>query len=125
MREPKLVLIVEDNEKNMKLMRDLLQYHGYDTLEAGSGEEGLDVALAQSPNLILLDIQLPGINGMETLKRLRADADGAKIPVIAVTASVMTHDQEMLTELGFDDYQPKPIEIREFIDRVRSILGDD
>jgi two-component system cell cycle response regulator DivK len=116
------ILIIEDNEKNLKLMRDILQFKGYHTLEAETAEEGIRIARESIPDLILLDIQLPGMNGIEALGVLRGDADTAGIPAIAVTASVMTHDRGKLIEVGFDDYQSKPIEIKEFLDRVEQML---
>ncbi len=122
MAEAKKILIVEDNEKNMKLMRDLLQFHGYTVVEADNAEEGIKLAIADIPDLILLDIQLPGMSGIEALKVLRQDSKTASIPVIAVTASVMTHDRKKLLEVGFDDYQPKPLEIKSFIERITGML---
>ena len=116
------ILIIEDNEKNLKLMRDILQFKGYHTLEAETAEEGIRIARESIPDLILLDIQLPGMNGIEALGVLRGDADTAGIPAIAVTASVMTHDRGKLIEAGFDDYQSKPIEIKEFLGRVEQML---
>ena len=116
------ILIIEDNEKNLKLMRDILQFREYHTLEAETAEEGIRIARESRPDLILLDIQLPGMNGIEALGVLRGDADTAGIPAIAVTASVMTYDRGKLIEAGFDDYQSKPIEIKEFLDRVEQML---
>jgi CheY-like chemotaxis protein len=118
----KLILVVEDNEKNMKLVRDLLQYEGYEILEADTAEEGLRLAGEYLPALILMDIGLPGISGFEALKRLRASSATAGIPVIAVTASVMTQDQQKITEAGFDGYQRKPLDIDEFLEAVRGTL---
>lgn len=113
------ILIVEDNEKNMKLARDVLQARGYATLEATTGEDGVRLALEHKPDLVLMDIHLPGINGIEALKRLRADAATASIPVIAVTASVMESDRRMIMEAGFDAYVGKPISLKEFLDAVK------
>ena len=117
-----LILIVEDNERNLKLVRDVLQVKGYETLEALTGEDGIALATQHRPALILMDVQLPGISGIEALKILRADAATAAIPVIAVTASVMQQDRKMITEAGFDAYVGKPINIREFLDAVRAAL---
>jgi len=117
-----LILIVEDNEKNMKLVRDLLQVKGYQTLESETAEEGIIIAKESQPALILMDIQLPGMNGIEALKILRADPITEKIPVIAVTASVMTEDSKNIIAAGFNSYQRKPIEIKGFLDEVRRIL---
>jgi two-component system, cell cycle response regulator DivK len=118
-----LILIVEDNDKNLKLVRDVLQVKGYSTIEAGTAEDGIRLAHERKPDLILMDIHLPGINGIEALKLLRADAATRAIPVIAVTASVMQQDRKQITEAGFDAYVGKPLNIKEFLDAVRSMLG--
>jgi two-component system, cell cycle response regulator DivK len=117
-----LILIVEDNERNMKLVRDVLQVKGYATIEAITGEDGVKLALEQKPDLVLMDIQLPGMNGIEALRALRANSVTAKIPVIAVTASVMQQDRKQITEAGFDAYVGKPISLKEFLDAVREAL---
>ena len=117
-----LILIVEDNDKNMKLVRDVLQAKGYQTLEAVTGEDGVRRGLERKPDLVLMDIQLPGISGIEALRQLRAHPDTAAIPVIAVTASVMQQDRKLITEAGFDGYVGKPINLREFLDTVRATL---
>lgn len=114
-----LVLIVEDNEKNMKLARDLLQHHGFRTLEAPDAESGLQFASALHPDLVLMDIELPGMDGIEALRRLREDPATASIPVVAVTASVMPTDRERVTSAGFDGWIAKPIDIRAFPEQVR------
>ena len=116
------ILIVEDNDKNMKLARDILQAKGYTTLEAVTGEDGVRLAREHRPALVLMDIQLPGINGIEALHQLRADAATASIPVIAVTASVMASDRREITEAGFDDYVPKPISLKEFLEPSGELL---
>jgi len=117
-----LILIVEDNEKNMKLVRDLLQVKGYRTLEAGTAEDGIRQAKAELPQLILMDIQLPGMDGITALGHLRADPKTKKIPVLAVTASAMTHDRKKIMAAGFDGYQSKPINMKEFLEAVRQTL---
>jgi len=117
-----LILIVEDNEKNLKLVRDVLQVKGFSTLEAGTAEDGIRIAGERKPDLILMDIHLPGISGIEALKVLRAEAATAAIPVIAVTASVMQQDRKQITEAGFDAYVGKPINLKEFLDAVRAAL---
>jgi CheY-like chemotaxis protein len=117
-----LILIVEDNEKNRRLERDVLQFHGYRILEAETGEDGVRIALESSPQLILMDIQLPGISGIEALGRLRADSRTQAIPVIAVTASAMAQDRQKIMAAGFDGYQSKPIAVREFTAAVREML---
>ncbi|HVE50274.1 MAG TPA: response regulator [Casimicrobiaceae bacterium] len=118
------ILIVEDNEKNMKLARDILQAKGYPTLEAVTGEDGVRMAIEHLPMLVLMDIQLPGINGIEALRQLRADQRTASIPVIAVTASVMATDRRQIMDAGFDAYIGKPINLKEFVDTVRRILDE-
>jgi len=117
-----LILIVEDNDKNLKLVRDVLQVKGFCTLEAGTAEDGIKLAREHKPDLILMDIHLPGISGIEALKVLRAEAATAAIPVIAVTASVMQQDRKQITEAGFDAYVGKPINLKEFLDAVRAAL---
>ena len=117
-----LVLIVEDNEKNRKLERDILQFHGYRTVEADTAEEGIRLAQATPPALVLMDIQLPGMNGIEALHQLRADPRTRAIPVIAVTASVMDRDRQKIMAAGFDGYQAKPIEVTGFVTAVRQML---
>ncbi len=117
-----LILIVEDNEKNRKLVRDVLQVKGYRTIETETAEQGLKLALENSPSLILMDIQLPGMDGITALKQLRADPKTAEIPVIVVTASAMTHNRETMLAEGFDGYQTKPISVNDFLEEVRRVL---
>ena len=119
-----LILIVEDNEKNMKLVRDLLQVKGYQTVESETAEEGIRLARERRPALILMDIQLPGMNGIEALGHLRGDAETRTIPVIAVTASAMSQDREKIMEAGFDGYHRKPLEIKQFLEAVRQMLDN-
>ena len=116
------ILIVEDNEKNMKLVRDVLQAKGYATIEAVTGEDGVRLAGERRPDLVLMDIHLPGISGVDALKALRADPATAPIPVAAVTASVMQQDRQMIMDAGFDAYVSKPISLKEFLDTVRTLL---
>lgn len=118
------ILIVEDNEKNLKLVRDVLQAKGYATLEAGTAEEGLVLARESRPGLILMDIHLPGMSGIEALKALRAEAATAAIPVIAITASVMKESVRDVMAAGFNAFIEKPINVRGFLDKVRSIVGE-
>ena len=118
-----LILIVEDNDKNMKLARDILQVKGYRTIEAESAEAGLPLAAAQKPDLVLMDIQLPGINGIEALKKLRASPETSPIPVLAFTASVMPQDRKEIMSAGFDGFVSKPINLKEFIASIASALG--
>jgi len=116
------ILIVEDNEKNMKLVRDVLQAKGYTTVEAVTAEDGVRLAGERLPDLILMDIHLPGMSGVDALKLLRADASTARIPIAAVTASVMQQDRAMIMDAGFDAYVSKPIALKEFLDTVRTLL---
>ena len=120
-----LILIVEDNEKNMKLVRDVLAFNGYETVEATTAEEGIEIARAKRPALILMDIQLPGMDGVAALESLRAEPVTKGIPAIAITASAMSGDQQRILKAGFDGYQAKPIRVREFVEEVRRILGSD
>jgi CheY-like chemotaxis protein len=117
-----LILIIEDNEKNRKLARDVLQVKGYRTIESETAEEGLDLALEKSPALILMDIQLPGIDGITALKQLRLDPKTKSIPVIAITASAMTHNRQTMLAEGFDGYQTKPISLKDFLGEVQRVL---
>jgi two-component system cell cycle response regulator DivK len=117
-----LILIVEDNEKNRKLVRDVLEFRKYRTAEADNAEEGLRLAKRLKPDLILMDIQLPGMDGIAALGHLRADPATRTIPVMAVTASAMTQDRQKIMAAGFDDYQSKPISVREFGEAVRRII---
>ena len=118
-----LILIVEDNDKNMKLARDILQVKGYRTIEAESAEAGLPLAAAQKPDLVLMDIQLPGINGIEALKRMRESPETSAIPVLAFTASVMPQDRREIMSAGFDGFVSKPINLKEFIASIANALG--
>jgi two-component system cell cycle response regulator DivK len=117
-----LILIIEDNEKNRKLERDILQFHGYRTMEADTAEEGIGLAQATPPALVLMDIQLPGMNGIEALQHLRADPRTRVIPVIAVTASAMAHERQKIMAAGFDGYQAMPIDVTQFIAAVRTAI---
>ena len=117
-----LILIVEDNEKNLKLARDVLQVKGYETLEAGTAEAGLQIAREKQPDLVLMDIQLPGMSGIEALKALRADPVTAAIPVVAITASVMQQDRQQVMSAGFDGFIEKPINLRSFLATVEKAL---
>lgn len=120
--ENELILIVEDNEKNLKLARDVLQFRGFRTLEAPTAEQGIVLAQAHLPDLVLMDYQLPGMNGVDALLKLRENPRTATIPVVALTASAMRADRERFLSAGFDGYLTKPISVREFGDQVRSFL---
>jgi two-component system, cell cycle response regulator DivK len=118
-----LILIVEDNEKNRKLVRDVLRFKGYRTIEAETAEVGLSLAQAEQPALVLMDIQLPGMNGIDALIRLRADAATRHTPVMAFTASAMTQDRQKILAAGFDAYQSKPIDVKGFLELVARLLA--
>jgi two-component system, cell cycle response regulator DivK len=113
------VLIVEDNEKSMKLFRDVLAVKGYRTLEATTAAQAFDLAAQHRPDLVLMDIQLPDIDGIEMLRRLRADERTTSISVVAVTAQAMQGDRERFVAAGFDGYLSKPVDVGEFIGTVR------
>jgi len=119
----KLVLLVEDNEKNMKLARDILRFKGYRVTEATTGEDAVASAATEPPDLVLMDIQLPGIDGIEAFRRIRSDPKTAKIPVVALTASVMAGDRERFDKAGFDGFIAKPIDVKQFPDQVASYLA--
>ena len=118
-----LILIVEDNPRDLKLVREVLQANGFQTLEATTGEAGIELAWERRPALILMDIQLPQMNGREAAKILKADAKTQHISVVALTASAMKGDREALLAEGFDGYIAKPINIKEISEIVRSYLG--
>ena len=117
-----LILIVEDNEKNRKLVRDVLQFKGYQTVESETAEEGIRLAREKHPALVLMDFQLPGMNGIEAFKVLRADPQTSAIPIIAITASAMTEDRQKMMAAGFDGLQTKPINVKEFLEAVAQTL---
>ena len=117
-----LILIIEDNEKNRKLVRDVLQVKGYKTIESETAEEGLKLALEKSPALVLMDIQLPGMDGITALKQLRANPQTKSIPVIAITASAMTNNRQAMLAEGFDGYQSKPISLKDFLGELERVL---
>jgi CheY-like chemotaxis protein len=120
-----MILVVEDNERNLKLLRDVLEYAGYDVRTARTGEDGVTLAVEEPPDLVLMDLQLPGIDGMEALRRLRESPRTAGIPVVAVTAQAMKQDRERALEAGFDGYVEKPISVRTFPGQVRGFLSDE
>ena len=118
-----VILVVEDNERNLKLLRDVLEYAGYDVRVARTAEDGITLAVSEPPDLVLMDLQLPGIDGMEALRRLRESPRTADIPVVAVTAQAMKQDRERVLEAGFDGYVEKPISVRAFPEQVRGYLS--
>jgi two-component system cell cycle response regulator DivK len=117
-----LVLIVEDNDKNRKLVRDVLTFKGYEVIESETGEEGVRLAQERRPGLVLMDIRLPGIDGVEALRRLRAEQTTQGIPVMAMTASVMSEDRQKIMAAGFDGYQSKPLNVTDFVAAVAQLL---
>jgi CheY-like chemotaxis protein len=117
-----LILIVEDNDKNRKLVRDVLTFKGYEVIETETGEEGVRLARERCPSLVLMDIRLPGIDGVEALRRLRAEGTTRGIPVMAMTASVMSEDRRRVMGAGFDAYEGKPIQVNDFLAAVAQTL---
>ena len=121
---PAVIPIVEDNPRNLKLVRDILRHLGYGTLEADNAEDGLELARSHRPELILMDVQLPGMDGVDALARLRADPDTAALVVVALTAFAMKEDRERFLAVGFDGYLEKPLDVRQFPGQVAAFLAD-
>lgn len=121
--DQKKILIVEDNELNMKLFHDLLEVHGYSTLQTKDGREALDLAREHRPDLILMDIQLPEVSGLEVTKWIKADDDLKDIPVIAVTAFAMKGDEEKIRSGGCEAYIAQPISVNSFLETIQTVLG--
>jgi CheY-like chemotaxis protein len=117
------ILVVEDNERNLKLVRDVLQYAGYDILEARTGEQGVELAQRSSPHLVLMDLQLPGIDGEQAFRLIRDDSRTSGIPVVALTASAMKDDRPRVLRAGFDGYLEKPINVRALPAQVLAFLS--
>jgi len=120
-----LILIIEDNEKNRKLIRDLLQAKGYHTIESDTAEEGLRLAEERKPALILMDIQLSGLDGIAAMKQLKAAPATRSIPVMAITASAMTHNRESMLAEGFDGYQIKPFNLSAFLADIDRLISQN
>jgi two-component system cell cycle response regulator DivK len=118
-----LILIVEDNEHNQKLASDVLRFKGYRVLVAETAEAGIPMALKEKPDVVLMDIHLPGMNGIEALAKLRAAPETREIPVLAFTASVMPQDRREITSAGFDGFLSKPINLKEFLDTISAALA--
>ena len=118
----KRILLVEDDSKNMTLFRDLLRVSGYETVEATDGKQGVESAKANKPDLILMDIQMPVMDGLEATKILKADSITSDIPIVALTANAMKGDEQRITEAGCDGYMTKPIDIKEFLKLVAEYL---
>ena len=123
LRMSKKILIVEDNELNMKLFHDLLEVHGYDTLQTKDGREALELAREHKPDLILMDIQLPEVSGLEVTKWIKEDDSLKSIPVIAVTAFAMKGDEEKIRSGGCEAYIAKPISVSNFLQTIEKVLG--
>ena len=121
--DQKKILIVEDNELNMKLFHDLLEVHGYNTLQTKDGREALQLAREHRPDLILMDIQLPEVSGLEVTKWIKADDELKAIPVIAVTAFAMKGDEEKIRSGGCEAYIAKPISVNSFLETIQTVLG--
>jgi CheY-like chemotaxis protein len=119
-----LILAVEDNELNAKLVRDVLQSRGYQVAETTTAEEGLELVRSRRPALILMDIHLPGIDGITALRQLKGDADTRDIPVIAVTASAMPMERREILAAGFDGYQAKPLSVKDLMAEIERLLGE-
>ena len=115
------ILVVDDTPQNVKLLADLLSIKGYQTLEAITGEDGVKLAKEKKPDLVLMDIQLPGINGIEAFRQIRADANTSRIPVVALTASVTPTDRSAITAAGFDAFISKPINLKDFLETVKRL----
>jgi two-component system, cell cycle response regulator DivK len=116
------ILVVEDNDKNLKLVRDVLLFAGFEVVEARTGEQGVALAEETLPDLVLMDLQLPGIDGTEALRRLRENPATSDVPVVAVTAFAMKEDREQTRRAGFDGYVTKPLSVRSLPEQVRSYL---
>ncbi len=119
---PGRIPVVEDNPKNLKLVRDVLRFSGYEVIEATSGEDGVRLAASEEPDLILMDLQLPDIDGAEALRRIRAGERTREVPVVAVTAFAMDHDREHAFASGFSGYVEKPISVRRLPEQIRDFL---
>ena len=120
--EKPLILIVEDDEKSRRLMKDVLEHQGYAVMETDQGEIGLELIRKCHPQLVLMDIHLPGISGLDAIREIRADAAIAATPVIAVTASVMGNVREKIREAGFDGFEPKPLNLKAFLGTIRGLV---
>ena len=116
------VLVVEDNERNLKLVRDVLRFAGFDVIEARSGEEGVALAEEYAPDLVLMDLELPGMDGTQALRLIRQSARTRDVPVVAVTAFAMREDRDRALDAGFDGYLEKPISVRALPDQVREFM---
>ena len=119
------ILIAEDNEKNIKLFRDLLQLNGYETFEASTGQQAIELATRHTPDLVLMDIRLPEMDGLEALRRLRENPRTTDIPIVALTAQAMAGDRERFLEAGFNGYVSKPVNVEEFIATVKQYCEGD
>ena len=118
-----LILIVEDDEKSRRLMRDVLTFQGYEIIETDRGEVALELIRTHHPDLVLLDILLPGISGLDTIREIRSDAAIAQTPVIAVTASVMDNDRHKIRAAGFNAFEPKPLNLKAFLETIKTFTA--
>ena len=121
----KKILLVEDNEDNRMIYRTILAHHGYEVIEAVDGEEGVERARSELPDLILMDVSIPKMDGWQATRTLKVDSATAHIPIIALTAHAMASDREKAVEAGCDGYLAKPVEPRRVVEEVRRHLGDD
>jgi len=121
--EPKLILIVEDDEKSRRLMVDVLSHQGYEVAQVGTAEAGLDVMRQRHPDLVLMDIHLPGMSGLDALRQVRAEEAIKSTKILAVTASVMGNDRDKIKSAGFDGFEPKPINLKAFLATIARLLG--
>jgi len=119
------ILVVEDNTKNLKLVRDVLQFAGFEIIEATTGEDGVELMATEHPDLVLMDLQLPGIDGAEALRQIREMPGVGQVPVLAVTAFVMDEDRRRASQAGFDGYVEKPISVRGLTEQVRALLAPE
>lgn len=120
--EKPMILIVEDDEKSRRLMRDVLEHQGYAVMETDQGEIAIELIRKLQPALVLMDIHLPGISGLDAIREIRGDAAIAATPVVAVTASVMGNAREKIREAGFDGFEPKPLNLNAFLGTIRSLV---
>ncbi|MEP7155606.1 MAG: response regulator [Betaproteobacteria bacterium] len=117
-----MILIVEDDEKSRRLMRDVLEHQGYDVMETDQSEIGIELMRKLQPALVLMDIHLPGLSGLDAIRAIRSDSSIAKTPVVAVTASVMGNARDKIREAGFDGFEPKPLNLKEFLGTIRRLV---
>lgn len=120
--EKPMILIVEDDEKSRRLMRDVLEHQGYDVMETDQSEIGIELMRKLQPALVLMDIHLPGLSGLDAIREIRGDSSISATPVVAVTASVMGNARDKIREAGFDGFEPKPLNLKEFLGTIRRLV---